>query len=75
MPRFMIMSCKSRELNVRQVLSQIFRLTDGCLMFRDRVCVLKNDDLVRRILQEAHDSQLSIHPGSTKMYNDLKKRY
>jgi hypothetical protein len=27
------------------------------------------------ILIEAHDSAYSIHPGSTKMYKDLKTRY
>jgi hypothetical protein len=27
------------------------------------------------ILKEAHDSAYSIHPGSTKMYQDLKQRY
>jgi hypothetical protein len=27
------------------------------------------------ILREAHDSAYSIHPGSTKMYKDLKTRY
>jgi hypothetical protein len=27
------------------------------------------------ILKEAHDSPYSIHPGSTKMYQDLKERY
>lgn len=27
------------------------------------------------ILNEAHNSQLSVHPGSTKMYNDLKQLY
>ncbi|KAG8489273.1 hypothetical protein CXB51_017325 [Gossypium anomalum] len=37
--------------------------SDGCLMFRDRVCVPKNDELIRKILQEAHSSSLSIHPG------------
>src|SRR3954454_17017305 len=26
-------------------------------------------------MKEAHDSQLSIHPGSTKMYQDLKKSF
>ncbi len=44
-------------------------------MFKDRICVPKNDELIRKILQEAHSSSLSIHPGSTKMYNDLKKTY
>jgi hypothetical protein len=27
------------------------------------------------IVREAHDSAYSIHPGSTKMYHDLKSRY
>jgi hypothetical protein len=26
-------------------------------------------------LKEAHDSVYSIHPGSTKMYQDLKQKY
>ncbi|KAG8478790.1 hypothetical protein CXB51_028614 [Gossypium anomalum] len=48
---------------------------DGCLMFKDRICVPKNEELIQKILQEAHSSYFSIHPGSTKMYNDLKKMY
>src|SRR4051812_41650705 len=27
------------------------------------------------ILQEAHDTPLSIHPGSMKMYQDLRQRF
>ena len=27
------------------------------------------------ILREAHESAYSIHPGSTKMYVDLKQKY
>jgi hypothetical protein len=26
-------------------------------------------------LEEAHKSNFSIHPGTTKMYQDLKKEY
>ncbi|KAG8498807.1 hypothetical protein CXB51_005706 [Gossypium anomalum] len=53
-----------------------FRIgSDGCLMFKDRICVPKNEELIQKILQEAHSSYFSIHPGSTKMYNDLKKMY
>jgi hypothetical protein len=33
------------------------------------------DHLYEKILQETHDSAYSIHPGSTKMYQDLKERY
>ncbi|KAG8492403.1 hypothetical protein CXB51_009696 [Gossypium anomalum] len=48
---------------------------DNCLMFRDRICVPKNDELIQKILHEVHSGCLSVHPGSTKMYNDLKKLY
>ena len=27
------------------------------------------------ILKEAHESALMIHPGSTKMYQDLRQRF
>ncbi|KAA3484533.1 DNA/RNA polymerases superfamily protein [Gossypium australe] len=53
-----------------------FRVSlDGCLMFHDRICVPKDDELIRGILNEVHSSYLSVHPVSTKMYNDLKKFY
>ena len=53
-----------------------FRIgSDGCLMFKDRICVPKNEELIQKILQEAHSGYFSIHPGSTKMYNDLKKMH
>jgi hypothetical protein len=44
------------------------------LWFRNRLCVPKGE--AREILlDEAHNSAYSIHPGSTKMYLDLKIRY
>ncbi|KAG8490535.1 hypothetical protein CXB51_013654 [Gossypium anomalum] len=49
--------------------------TDGCLRFRNRICVPSNTELIQMIMNEAHNSRLSVHPGSTKMYNDLKQLY
>ncbi|KAA3484712.1 integrase [Gossypium australe] len=49
--------------------------TDGCLLFRGRIYVPKNSELVQKILNEAHNGNMSIHPGSNKMYNNLKKMY
>jgi hypothetical protein len=43
--------------------------------FRKRICVPDVDHLREKILQEADNSAYSIHPGSTKMYQDLKERY
>ncbi|KAA3480655.1 DNA/RNA polymerase superfamily protein [Gossypium australe] len=44
-------------------------------MFRDRTCVPKKLELIQKILHEAHSGCLYVHPGSTKMYNDLKQLY
>jgi hypothetical protein len=43
--------------------------------FKDRICVPEIDSICETILKEAHDSDYSIHPGSTKMYQDLKQKY
>jgi len=47
----------------------------GTVWFRNRICVPDIDHLRELILKEAHDSAYSIHPGSTKMYQDLKVKY
>jgi hypothetical protein len=47
----------------------------GILWFEDRLVVPKNKDLKKKILDEAHLSKFSMHPGSTKMYHDLKPLY
>ena len=50
-----------------------FRLgVRGVLWFRDRLVVPKDRELRNQILEEAHSSNLSIHPSSSKMYQDLK---
>jgi len=45
------------------------------LWFDDRLVVPKDRDLCNKILDEAHSSKLSIHLGSSKMYQDLKPRF
>ena len=47
----------------------------GTIWFRKSICVPDVEHLHEMILKEAHDSAYSIHPGSTKMYRDLKQRY
>jgi hypothetical protein len=47
----------------------------GTLWYKKRLCVLEVKEMRELILPEAHDSTYSIHPGSTKMYHDLKSRY
>jgi hypothetical protein len=48
----------------------------GTVWFKNRICVPEVDSLRETILKEAHDSDYSIHPDSTKMYQeDLKQKY
>jgi hypothetical protein len=47
----------------------------GTIWFKNRICVSEIDSLRETILMEAHDSNYSIHPGNTKMYQDLKQKY
>ena len=49
--------------------------SDGVLRFQDRVCVPSVPKLRRTILEEGHRSSLSIHPGATKMYQDLRQMF
>jgi hypothetical protein len=44
----------------------------GTVWFKDRMCVPDIESLRETILKEAHDSDYSIHPNSTKMYQDLR---
>ena len=48
---------------------------DGVLRMRGRICVPNVDGLRELILEEAHSSRYSIHPGTTKMYQDLWQHY
>src|SRR5438132_13081920 len=48
---------------------------DGVIWFKNRLVVPKNLELRKQILDEAHHSRFSIHPGSSKMYQDLKQRF
>ena len=47
----------------------------GILWFEDRLVIPKSHELQKQILDEAHLSKFSIHPGSTKMYQDLRQNF
>ena len=49
--------------------------SQGTIWFKKRICVPNREDIKKTILREAHESAYSIHPGSTKMYHDLKDHY
>ena len=43
--------------------------------YKDKLVVPSNEELRRKILNEAHHLKLSIHPGNNKMYHDLRHLY
>jgi hypothetical protein len=48
---------------------------EGVVWFKDRLCVPNVQSIRELILREAHESAYSIHLGSEKMYQDLKKKF
>jgi hypothetical protein len=55
---------------------QCFRQdAEGVLWFKDCLVVLKDFELHRKIMDETHCSWYSIHLGTNKMYQDLKKNF
>ena len=47
----------------------------GALVIGSSLCVPAAEELKRQVLEEAHSSAYSMHPGSTKMYRTLKEYY
>jgi hypothetical protein len=43
--------------------------------FGKHIVVPVDPEIKKIILDEAHKSKFSIHPGSTKMYQDLKQKF
>ncbi|GJW15982.1 putative reverse transcriptase domain-containing protein [Tanacetum coccineum] len=49
--------------------------SDGTLCLNNRSWILRFGDLRALIMHESHKLKYSIHPGSDKIYQDLKKLY
>nr|XP_029147076.1 uncharacterized protein LOC114924992 [Arachis hypogaea] len=48
---------------------------EGLWRYKRRICIPDVGSLRQDLLSEAHNSGFSIHPGSTKMYYNLKKMF
>ncbi|KAL0544922.1 hypothetical protein IC582_020052 [Cucumis melo] len=54
---------------------EFFISSDGGHLFERRLCVPSDSVVKTELLSEAHSSPFSMHPGSTKIYQDLKRVY
>jgi hypothetical protein len=50
-------------------------LSDGLIAMGRRIYLPEDKTLKDEVLREAHESRFATHPGSTKMYRDLKEYY
>src|SRR3954466_11626156 len=78
-----IIAAQKQDSSIREIKQNMVRggakcfstNDQGTIFFENRLVVPENEDLRQLILKEAHDTPLSIQPGSTKMYQDLRKRF
>ena len=49
--------------------------SDDILRFRGRICVPADAEIRRQILSEGHSSMFTVHPGTTKMYRNLRTHF
>jgi hypothetical protein len=62
--------------NVKVGQDSLFRVSKDGLVVMGNIIYLPDDKVLKsEVLKEAHESKLAIHPGSTKMYRDLKESY
>ncbi|KAD3336653.1 hypothetical protein E3N88_32172 [Mikania micrantha] len=69
---------KEENVGFERIFGQVKSLEEnefGVKIRFGRMWVTRNGDIRSRILDEAHKSRYSIHPGATKMYQDLRKDY
>ncbi|GJV98629.1 putative reverse transcriptase domain-containing protein [Tanacetum coccineum] len=57
------------------MIKKLEQRTDGTLCLNGRIWIPCRGDLRELIMNESHKSKCSIHPGSDRMYQDLKKLY
>jgi len=80
-----IRSAQAKDEEIKRIISKISVKDEGYKQFRqdetggvyygNRLVVPADPELRKQILDEAHLSKFSIHPGSNKMYHDLHQNF
>ena len=78
-----VLEAQKKDEKISDIIKQIgdgketeFGVKEGrSLYYKDKVCVPNDCELKKSILDEAHNGYFSIHPDSTKMYQDLKMSF
>nr|GFC63120.1 retrotransposon protein, putative, Ty3-gypsy subclass [Tanacetum cinerariifolium] len=76
-----IKEAQKEDSEIWTIVENLDEQTEFCLDEDDvlwqgtRLCVPNDVSLREALLTEAHSSLFSVHPGSTKMYHDLKQHF
>ena len=78
-----VLEAQKNDEKISSIVSQIgegketeYSMNDnGFVYYKDRVCVPNDSELKKVILEEANSGSFAMHPGSIKMYQDLKVSY
>ncbi|KAJ9562454.1 hypothetical protein OSB04_007614 [Centaurea solstitialis] len=76
--RWQVEALKPEHVKSERIVGCIDSLSEdsrGLKMFRSRIWVPKLGGVREIVLAEAHKSRMSIHPGGTKMYHDLRTEF
>jgi hypothetical protein len=76
--KWQVEALKSNRVKRERMVGYVQYLAEdnrGLKVFKDRVWIPKLGDIRELVLAEAHKSRMSVHPGSTKMYYDLRSEY
>ncbi|GKB34037.1 putative reverse transcriptase domain-containing protein [Tanacetum coccineum] len=69
------LGCVLMQRGKRGLDELIERRSNGALYYMDRIWVPLKGDIRTLIMDEAHKSKYSVHPGADKMYYDLRDMY
>ncbi|GAA0145698.1 hypothetical protein LIER_05834 [Lithospermum erythrorhizon] len=78
-----ILELQQKDEKLQEIIKEVksggrsdFAVDDsGVLRMNGRLCVSYSEELKKEILVEAHNAPYSLHPGSLKMYRDLRLVY
>nr|GFC36341.1 retrotransposon protein, putative, Ty3-gypsy subclass [Tanacetum cinerariifolium] len=79
--RLDIVDSMKEDSKIWTIVENLDEQTEFCLDKDDilwqgtRLCIPNDASLRETLLTEAHSSPFSVHPGSTKMYHDLKQHF
>jgi hypothetical protein len=75
---YQLRAMKEEHLENERMVGQLEQLSEneyGVKTMHGRIWIPRYGEVKAKILDEAHKTRYSIHPGGTKMFQDLRREY